>query len=634
MQVTIAAPRTVVFFLLAVYGCLVNLVVFDFPFSVFVEPDVDAIASLEFIESDATSPSKLPDDNWRAISLPDDWQRNARKSDLVWYRSHYLFKKTNESIWAVYLPTVTHNAAVFINDTWVGQGGSFTKPISRNQNKPLLFSFSNSLLHDGDNTIKILVGAEYWKQGLFDKFYIGPLDKLEPAYKWKYLIRYSLIQWITVSMLFMALMVFSFWLARKKDIVYALFTLELIIWSLHNLNLFFDAIPFSAPKWEALNIMSMGWTVVVMIFFNHRFVGSGSKIVEKFLLLYSAAGLSILFLGDVETVLYFGYKFWYPSIAFLGAYALIHVMIEYWHHQNRNVLLMLFVGTPIMIMGSRDVLLVNGYLDRTAGLIVQYSVIPALILFGWFLIGRFVESIEKAEELAATLEDRVKQKQNEIHQQYEKINVFEKQRMLADERERIMRDMHDGIGGQLVSIVALLHEHQGNVFDRVREKVKSSLADLRFVIDSLDPVMTDLPTLLGMMRHRLRDQLLAKKIELDWQVTELPDVADMSPKRCLHVMRIVQESITNIVKHSQATNVIVQTGLLPQDQSRIFIDIIDNGKGIDSSSFEGGGDKSSRGISNMRYRAKEMHSELNIDSLEVGTRVRILFNIKNQYVDP
>lgn len=66
---------------------------------------------------------------------------------------------------------------------------------------------------------------------------------------------------------------------------------------------------------------------------------------------------------------------------------------------------MLLVGPPIMVTGSRDVLLVNDYLDRTTGLIVQYSVVPALVLFGWFLIRRFVESIEQAEELAATLED-------------------------------------------------------------------------------------------------------------------------------------------------------------------------------------------------------------------------------------
>lgn len=155
----------------------------------------------------------------------------------------------------------------------------------------------------------------------------------------------------------------------------------------------------------------------------------------------------------------------------------------------------------------------------------------------------------------------------------------------------------------------------------MREKVELSLIDLRFVIDSLDPLLSDLPTLLGMMRMRLVDQLEAANIELEWAVTELPEIDNMSPRRSLHIMRIVQEAITNSIKHSGSDKMKLVTGVA---EDSVFIEVIDYGAGFEISSVS---EKQGRGVKNMRYRAQQLDAELEFRQLTKGTSVRLLLAV-------
>ena len=616
-------PPLLFFFL---YWLTFNYFVFFTPISFFTVPGVDAINDVQYVVSAAETPRELPSGDWRPVSLPDDWYDNHENVEQIWYRSSLSLDVQSASIWAIYLPSVTHNAQVYINGVWVGQGGRFTDPVSRHHNEPLLFSFSSGLLREDANQIDIRVKAAHYTQGLFDQFYLAPVDELYPAYQWKHFFRVSFIQWITMAMYFMAMIVFIFWTARPQDSIYGLFAVELFFWATHNLNLFVTTIPVSTRTWEAMNMVTLGWMVVTMILFNHRYIGNGNVKVEKFMLAFAVAGIAIFFLPDVGSVLHIGYRVWDSFVMVFGIYAIYYLLQTYRQKQEQDVYLIMLAGIPILVFGFHDILLINHFIDRRDGMTMQYSVLPSVMLFSWFVVRRFVRSINRAEHLAATLEQRVKEKQQVLQEQYAQLNKLENQRVLAEERERIMRDMHDGIGGQLVSVVTLLRNYNDEVFIKVREKVQHSLADLRFVIDSLDPLLNDLPVLLGMMRMRLLEQLEVAEIDLEWAVTDLPEINELSPRRSLHIMRIVQEAITNSIKHSSATKMRLATGVIDEeglhDNGNIYIDIIDYGKGM-----AGPGEKNDhqgRGIANMKYRAQQLGATLTIDSTADGTCVRLM----------
>src|SRR4029434_10116892 len=87
---------------------------------------------------------------------------------------------------------------------------------------------------------------------------------------------------------------------------------------------------------------------------------------------------------------------------------------------------------------------------------------------------------------------------------------------LARERTRLMRDLHDGLGGQLVSIVAL--SERGNATAPIGDAARAALKDLRLVIDSMDDIGGDLMLALGSWRERAMAQLRPHNIALEWHV--------------------------------------------------------------------------------------------------------------------
>ena len=617
MELPLKSQRKIVKLLPLLGFCLLlNLLVIHAPPRIFSNPQTPALFDAQIQASSAAKPQQLSPTDWRYVSLPDDWYRRGATANQYWYRLQLKLDPQVDEIWALYLPMVVHNAEIYLNGIWAGQAGEFNTPVSRHHNEPLLFSFSSVMLNKGGNIIDIRVKAANPRQGFLSQAYIAPKPLLKPYWSLKYFVRVQFIEWVMVVMFVFSAVVLMFWVARPQDWVYGIFALELFLWGVHNLNLVVNEIPVSSRLWEAMTMSTLGWTVITMIFFNHRFVGGGWRTMERICQLIAVLGFGILFLPDIDSILSLGYGFWDIFLIIIGSYALIHLLSAYWQHEESDIYLMMLAGIPILVFGLHDILVVNHLLDRQQGLIIQYSAIPAVLLFSWFMLRRFLRSINQAENLAATLEQRVADNHRQIHQQYEQLKELEHQKLLADERERIMRDMHDGVGGQLVSVLNLLQKQTGEVFRHAANRVNRSLVDLHFVIDSLDPEQSDLPTLLGTMRMRLSEQIESAGIKLEWAVTDLPEVEDMTPTRCLHIMRIVQEAITNTIKHSGSDRLRIATGEI--DGASIFIDVIDFGRGFNDVQQRG------HGLDNMNQRAQMLGAELLLDTSPAGTRIRLL----------
>lgn len=88
------------------------------------------------------------------------------------------------------------------------------------------------------------------------------------------------------------------------------------------------------------------------------------------------------------------------------------------------------------------------------------------------------------------------------------------------------------------------------------------------------------------MRSRIEPQLESSGLKLRWQVSELPAVADFGPHKALQVMRIVQEAITNVIRHAEAKNIVIKA-FAKNDERNVVIEIRDDGKGIESGAKHG-----------------------------------------------
>jgi len=216
--------------------------------------------------------------------------------------------------------------------------------------------------------------------------------------------------------------------------------------------------------------------------------------------------------------------------------------------------------------------------------------------------------------MAAVIEQRNLVERMYRSEEAERLRI-EKQKLLLVERERLTREMHDGLGGQLVSALSMIERGQADP-DDVAEALRRAIDDIRIVIDSLDPDTTDLPTSLGLLRARLEPLLRRNGIDLRWTLDEIPDLDAFPPEAALHVLRIIQEAVTNSLRHAGAGLVELKLTSLGGKPRRLHVSIRDNGRGLSTPTPLGG-----RGLKNMRARAKELGAVLRIDGSRSGTKI-------------
>jgi signal transduction histidine kinase len=260
--------------------------------------------------------------------------------------------------------------------------------------------------------------------------------------------------------------------------------------------------------------------------------------------------------------------------------------------------------------------------------LAHYTVPLYLLVVGLILIRHFVASMRGFEQLNMHLERRVEEKSNELSGNYDRLVEAKKAETLATERSRIMSEMHDGIGSQLTTALALVRKldrdshPDGEPLDGpIARVLKESIEDLQLIVDSLEPVEHDLSTVLGTLRYRLQGRLSEAGIELSWRVSDLPPLPVLTPHSVLSILRIVQEAFANALKHSGAKRIEVATGLLgdPGYHEVAFVRVVDDGCGM------GDVGQAGRGLNNMRQRARSLDGSLSIESNPGRTEVLLAF---------
>jgi signal transduction histidine kinase len=274
---------------------------------------------------------------------------------------------------------------------------------------------------------------------------------------------------------------------------------------------------------------------------------------------------------------------------------------------------LLWPGAVLAVLASTD--LVRLSVQPEALPVLTWAMAALLGAAGWLAVVRFVETLNAAELLNIDLEALVRERTAELQAQFERVRDLERRQTIAAERERLMRDMHDGVGGHLVSMLAMIEadrRHPGDLAIVVRD----ALDDMRLMIDSLDPVDDDLNAVLAMFHDRLGPRLRAAQVQLSWDVDVLPAVPGLTPARVLHVLRMLQETVTNAVRHGRAGSLWISAS---SGEEGVTIRVRDDGCGFEPDAAGGG-----RGLKNLQRRAAEIGAALAIDSAPgAGTTVTL-----------
>ncbi len=187
---------------------------------------------------------------------------------------------------------------------------------------------------------------------------------------------------------------------------------------------------------------------------------------------------------------------------------------------------------------------------------------------------------------------------------------------VEEERGRIAGELHDDVNHTIL-----------NIQNKLKQQQKIDLEELQSLMDKVRNISHDLfPTTFRQLG------LIYSIQELCQRTTDATDIQivhqlDYSHKRSikeeLQIYRIIQEALNNIIKHSEATHVLVK---LESQSAGLTLSVRDNGKGFDTQKVQ---KKSSFGLNNIKQRAKLLNGKIRIKSNKDGTKIDLIVDSEN-----
>ncbi len=449
----------------------------------------------------------------------------------------------------------------------------------------------------------------------------------EAAIGWRYRVRDALqIQLpLMTSAAFLAVGLFalSVWLRQRRgspsDSLYLLFFIISVVSWVRSLHYYVGRhrLPLSDEWFGWLTVNSLFWLIASAHLFLVRLHRRRQPWLDRAVLgLAAAAGIFTLPLFDTwpgATVLA---PLAYLCVLAMGGVAFGFGLANAWRAGSRDGLLLAGWSLLGLLMGVYDWLLQNNHVSVEGSFLGAYAGVGAFFIFMAIMFRRYTRAVEDVRRVNAGLEDSLQAREAELVQSHARLREVEQRQMLSQERQRLMQDMHDGLGSSLVSALRVVEGGRLSEAD-VAEVLKSCIDDLKLAIDSMEPVEADLLLLLATLRFRLGSRLESTGIVLRWEISDVPALDWLDPRNALHILRILQEAFANILKHAQASEIRVTTAA---GDGWVYVGIIDNGKGFAvAPALQNGG----KGLANQRRRAQAIGGEVRWESSAAGTRLTL-----------
>ncbi len=253
---------------------------------------------------------------------------------------------------------------------------------------------------------------------------------------------------------------------------------------------------------------------------------------------------------------------------------------------------------------------------------------------------RLTRTVEKAETLVTQIGVVLQFLQGTLQEINLKLEGLQRQQQIGlrivqaqeEERRRVAREIHDGPAQALANIVLrteyceqLLTRDPARVkseLARLKEMVRSSLQDIRKIIFDLRPMALDDLGLVGGLRRLLGE--LEERHGLPIEFLFFGRERRLGRTYEVAIFRIIQEALNNVIKHAEASRVVVKLELLSE---RVVAVVKDDGKGFDLQAVEARGEH--YGLLNMQERAQLLEGELRIKSASgQGTEIIVTIPIE------
>ena len=222
--------------------------------------------------------------------------------------------------------------------------------------------------------------------------------------------------------------------------------------------------------------------------------------------------------------------------------------------------------------------------------------------------------------------------ENLLRNSEERINNFTALMMgIEHERQRIAQDLHDGLGVLLSTIKMKLSIE--NETEQKQQKLGNLMGDIDIALEDIRGISRNLMPItlskLGFNRaiEELIQNIRISNPNLDIELIKIVQNERLIEPVGVNLYRIIQELLQNVLKHSKASELIIQ--LFSRDDVFVLM-VEDNGVGFGVLDNKTGG----IGLENVKYRVVSMQGLLNVDSFKgKGSTITIEIPLENVYLD-
>jgi signal transduction histidine kinase len=488
-------------------------------------------------------------------------------------------------------------------------------------NQPLWIAFDDTA--GGAPPHDILVRLRHVRDigGALSSLWVGSYAEVGPSYMVRNFFQAQLPYVGSLAFLASGLFALFVWFGRRQETLYLLFftvTVATFVRTMHN-YMGLDRLPISDAWFGWLTVNSIMWIIANLHLFLMRIHLHRQPMltwtVAAITATFAVATLPLLARSPDATIIS---PLMYPVMFVIGNVVCLRGLYWSWRVRSLKGCALAGWGVLTALLGGYDLLLQNNYINIENVFLSVYAQIATIIAFCHIILGRYTAALSEVERANIVLADRLAEREAELLASHQKRREVERRELIHEERQRLMQDMHDGLGSSLITALRVV-EH-GKIDDTaIAELLKSCIDDVKLTIDSMEPVETDLLLLLGTLRFRLQPRLEATDIRLRWEVTEAPPLMWLDQRHSLHILRIMQEALANVIKHAGASEIRVATRVA---DDAVIISVTDNGKGFDAALPRHG-----RGLHNQAHRAAAIGGHVDVRSGHGWTRFTLFLPI-------
>lgn len=513
---------------------------------------------------------------------------------------------------AIHLIGMRGNFSVSVNGVEVFRNYALTTDQKNAWYRPFLIPVPDDVLLSEAN--EILIHSFSRKSVGIGRVMVGSNAALVAYHQSRFFWHITAPMAANFTMLVLGLLVLPLWFARRHETELLWLSITVGFWFIRNHQYYAEDIPFDAALYAALSVCSTYFAIAACAAFYFYFIKLKYRWMITTIMFAFGAVITILFVG---TPLSSKHVYMATMVAITGV-AIVAIR-DLMQHQTieRGVLGVAMIVIPFVSIYDVVMLFLykgNGHATYLAVFCGPVFATAFLVSFG----KRVLIAFEDLGQSNLVLKHSIAETRAELMESETIRRELQVSQALTSERTRLMQEMHDGIGSNLTAALAVARQQEHP--PKTITVLKRALGDLKLTVDSLEPIEGDVVALLGNLRHRMARDLADAGITCRWEVADCDELTWLDATNALHVLRIHNEAISNVLSHSHATE--MRIGCKEEDyegQPGISTYVIDNGDGFDTDDEQNG-----KGLLSMQARAISLHGHLDFESrLGQGTSIKL-----------